>query len=124
LNTDKCKQTDTPTIKAKPRERVFTISRLDGGVSVRGESGLRDGDLVTLRVAYGTRRGNPFKKWDARDFDLATMPAEAQGASIDTQAGQVIKLRVHEASDFSLRLHGFDTHRDLEVDARRIKESA
>ncbi len=119
----KPKTTEPPVIKATPKERVFAISRLDGGVSVRGESGLRDGDLVTLRVAYGTRRGNPFKKWDARDFDLATMQAEARGATINTQMGQVIKLRVEKASDFTLRLHGFDTHRDLEVDARRIKEA-
>lgn len=120
----KRKKTDRPIIKAKPKERVFSISSLDGGVSVRGESGLENGDLVTLRFAYGTRRGNPFKKWDERDFDLASMPYEARGAKTVTQAGQVIKLRVLEASEFTVHVRGFDTHRDLEVDARRVKEAS
>jgi hypothetical protein len=72
--------------------------------------------LITLRVAYEVRSGNPFKKYTPFDFDVAGAPITitADGAEVLLAKENAIQIEVHQV-DFRLTVTGFDMHRDLRV---------
>lgn len=73
---------------------------------------------MQIQLAYVVSRGNPFRKYDANDFDLSTPPimTEVEGLS-------VVELKQNEAlltiTDpvFRFCASGFDLNRDLIIDA-------
>jgi hypothetical protein len=101
----------------------YIIWPVKGGFSLKGGPGLKPEDLplsLTVTTAYEIRSGNPFKKYDARDYRLEEAPIRIassglkdlrpQGQSLDFMA---------TATDFHLEVSGFDLHRDLKL---RVEE--
>lgn len=106
---------------AKPKD--FTITRLGGGFAVRGVPGgpTPTPFSINVRMAYDVRRGNPFAKFKSFDFDAT------DSTSIDVQTTGAVELArvepnlitlIVEDHGFECEVHGFDTERDLIVNAR------
>lgn len=75
-------------------------------------------------TAYDLVRGNPFKTFSPLDFDFAKpgylgVEVVATGAKVEIAAANVLHI-IPEDKEFSVEVTGFDTHRDLRVDVRRI----
>lgn len=125
-----------PTVKPRPKKDVvpdkvdkkeatpkdFKITRLGGGFAVRGVPG---GPTplpftINVRMAYDVRRGNPFTKFKNFDFDVT------DSTSIDAHTAGAVELKRAEPNlitltvenhDFECEVSGFDTERDLIVNA-------
>lgn len=107
-----------PEIPARPR--LFDINRMAGGFHV----GLAKKEIklpiqAMVRVAYDTRRGNPFSRYHQLDFNLAdtALHVDIAGGVITERIQNKIKATI-EKPDFSLNVTGFDQHRDIIVDIR------
>ncbi len=96
------------------------LRQISGGFVFEGERG-RVGRQMRAELAYRTPTGNPFRKYDSLDFDLANggIEVEAEGAEIVRREGNVVELRT-TAEQFHLACSGFDPRRDLVV---RVTES-
>ncbi len=115
------------TIQVPPaRLRRFTISRRPDGFAIVAGPGLQDSELplrIRVRAAYDLMRGDPFKKHSPLDFDLAGR----DDIDIDLQECRIVRAAadavVVEAMSpiFKASFTGFDTNRDLVVDARRVE---
>ena len=59
-------------VDVQSRPRIFRLSKVAGGFTASlTEEGMRQVPMpLRLRVAYDVRRGNPYKRWVAADFDL------------------------------------------------------
>ncbi len=108
-----------------PIERTpksFSLDRTDDGFVLR-DSGERQRELesVTIVAGFEGGRGDPFKSHSKFDFDFRN--PESSGLSIDPVKCRVEpidanRLRLMDVSnDFSVRITGFDTKRDLRVNA-------
>lgn len=103
---------------------LFRITKLEDGLRVTpaNDSKNQKGRLPlrgVLRLAYGVRRGNPFRQYEVTDFDLAkgSIRITSSGCSITHRSGNVMEFEVL-SPDFFLELKGFDTKRDLVVDVK------
>lgn len=114
------KQTAPPIINVPPPVRVLRVDRRSDGFVVQAMPDLATGDQVKLRTAYAIRKGNPFKKWDPRDFDLAQLSPRIEGSADSVVDGNSLVVTVADRDNFSIEITGFDPHRDLVVDARRV----
>src|SRR5262249_48563571 len=74
---------------------------------------------VRVRVAYDILGGNPFSKHSPFDFDLTadTIDVQATNIQVQTPESNILELEIL-GPDFRLEASGFDTNRDLVVDAR------
>lgn len=120
----KRKGTGGGDVEVPKTEPAFSVSKISGGVVVRGEKGLAADDRLRLRLAYERRSGDAFGKWDARDFQVEDLDASIQSGEFETRDGQVLIARVDDPADFELEIVGFDLHRDLRVDVRKVVESS
>jgi hypothetical protein len=79
---------------------------------------LPKGSTVQIKLAYVVTRGNPFKKYDANDFDLSNLPiiTELEGCSI-VEMGKNKALITINKEEFLFSASGFDVNRDLIIDA-------
>jgi hypothetical protein len=108
-----------PDIEAKPRK--YSISRkATGFVLSRGDAAAPRPTMLTLRVAYDVRRGNPFGKYNPADFELGQ-----GGVKLRCHQCEIISLRPNAAvlrttgDDFEFAAEGFDVSaRDLCIDVR------
>jgi hypothetical protein len=100
----------------------YRVERLDGGFRV---SASRPGDAggLEVTVAYDRTRGNPLRRWDPRDFDLAQLPRRLDGLELVRCEGNALLVR-HGAERFRLEVTGFDRNRDLLVRVSPREESA
>ncbi len=62
--------------------------------------------------AYDCTRGDPLKKWDRRDFDVAALPRTLDGLELLRCEGKALAAR-HGGRRFRLEVRGFDPNRDL-----------
>lgn len=103
----------------------FHVDKLSNGFVVRnGDAGASRPHELSVRVAYGARRGSPFSKYNRADFKLgaAGVKYAVSGGSI-LEVGDNFLLIEIANDDFEVAVTGFDTgHRDLHVDVR-VKES-
>jgi hypothetical protein len=102
-----------------PRPRRFRISRVAGGFSVIGTPEQEcPPEEIVISVAYDVRRGNPFAKYRAFDFDLSEtgFTRVASGCEILASEGNRLVIRPSEPG-FTLAVTGFDAERDLIVRA-------
>ena len=100
-----------------PTVRPVTISEIKGGFVIRStESFVSESSTVfVVHVAYQVRRGNPFKKYNQADFDLAQkIRIRQEGCEIEEKSGNRLAFRVKQAP-FSLTVDGFDPKRDIRV---------
>lgn len=111
-----------PVVNAKGRQKVFSISRRQGGFSIRlDEDGRRMVPLtVVLRAAYDTPKGNPYKRWCEADFVLSSQSGTLtiEGGVLGAVNGNRLEIVASDA-DFTLAATGFDPNRDLIIDVRR-----
>lgn len=99
----------------------FSVSRVSGGFTLTPD-GLGVPINIRVRVAYDIRRGNPFSRYSALDFDL-----RASSILKKVSGGQILGVSGNEISvaavgpDFKLTITGFDERRDLRVAVQENK---
>lgn len=107
-----------PEIPARPR--LFDINKVARGFRVvLAKKEIKFPLQAVVRVAYDTRRGNPFSRYHLLDFNLAdnAMQVDIAGGVVLERIQNRIKTSI-EKPDFSLNVTGFDQHRDIIVDVR------
>jgi hypothetical protein len=75
--------------------------------------------MITVRMAYDTVDGNPFKKYSRFDFDVkdGSLKTEITGGKIISADGNSIQMKAEEAG-FTFSVSGFDGRRDLVIDMK------
>lgn len=114
---------DDPPSGIERHPPVFTVTKLENGLRVTLAK--EDSELPltgVLELAYGVRRGNPFKQHETNDFNLVggSIPITASGCSVTRTESNVVEFEVVD-KNFSLELRGFDTKRDLVVSVKEKK---
>jgi hypothetical protein len=109
-----------------PTPPRFVVQKVAGGFRISEGKGVTVPLSLDIRAACDVRRGNPFSKYDAADFDLATLPIKLdpapEGLAIISRSGNRIDAIVRDAK-FSLTVVGFDERRDVIVNARAKEKS-
>jgi len=106
-----------------PTPKPFEIQKIQGGFRiVREDSESQPPPRISVEVAYEVRRGNPFRKYDKLDFQLANKPIRIE--TVGALAGPLNNTIdiVPEGTTFLVEVSGFDQHRDLAVRARPLCE--
>ncbi len=117
----------SPEPKPEPRKKRYRLERIAGGFRVcNGDPDCEVPHLIEIKAAYDVRRGNPLKKYDKADFDLASPgfveATVTDGIMVESRNGNKLVLKVL-SRDFRFQVSGFDTNRDLLVNVR-VKEVA
>jgi len=107
-----------------PQEPLFDISQISGGFTVilnPKKTNVQFPFHAILKVAYDTRRGNPFSQYELFDFDLGERPITlgSRDCNIQRRERNALEIEVR-GQNFRLEVRGFDENRDLVVD---IKET-
>lgn len=112
-----------PDIDVPRRPRRLSLEhRPNGFVITRGAPESDRPHQIDVRIAYESRKGNPFKKYSPSDFDLARPQIQIvpSGCRIVHRQGNRMRIEVDE-DDFQVAVTGFDPNRDIRVDARPMK---
>ncbi len=109
------------SIKIKPV--LFNIFRIRNGFNVALNPGTVETISfplrVTIKMAYDTFRGNPFKQYEEFDFDVSnTLNISSQDCNILKKIKNVIEIEV-TGKKFKIEVTGFDSNRDLAVNIRK-----
>ncbi len=115
-----------PNIPIKPPEQRIKIMPVAGGFALRGSGSIGDVGVTFLaEVAYRTRNGNPFRKYNAFDFTIGDdgVSLACEGANIRAIDGNRLEF-LPTRPDFHLALTGFDARRDLMVRLSRKDDDA
>lgn len=116
---------EPPKIPAKRNEQIFSISKNDRGFIVTFNREYISTVLLPLRailrVAYDTRRGDPFRQYEVFDFrlDSQDIVIKAEGCDVINVKENQIELLINSLN-FKIALYGFDPNRDLVVDVKEI----
>jgi hypothetical protein len=104
----------------KTKPSPFEMFQIRGGFKVS----LKEKDVklpiqAIIKVAYDTRRGNPFNKYDTNDFvlDDNSITIKSFGCTNIKAKRNEIETTV-ERENFELIVTGFDANRDLKVDVK------
>lgn len=123
-DTTKPKQgvdTGKEKILVEGRARRYSINRRGSGFVIRrGDEQAATPVVFSVKVAYDTRRGNPFTKYRPSDFELGKSGVEfhVSGCEVAQSGSNWVVVRVLN-EDFEFGIDGFHTlHRDLRVDVR------
>jgi hypothetical protein len=114
-----------PPVSPEGQLSRFNITRRDGRFVVTAGPGLGIEDLpmrLRVRLAYDVLRGDPFKKHSRFDFDLLEsdeIEVDLKDCSVASVNPKTIVLEAASA-EFKAAFTGFDTKRDLVIDARRV----
>ncbi|MDO9296801.1 hypothetical protein [Bradyrhizobium sp.] len=106
-----------------PKEKAFRIQkRGQGGFAIVPGPGAANWEFpksIRVRVAYDVLGANPFSKHSSLDFDLTgkDIDVETTNINVTTPEANVLELSV-TSPEFLLEAKGFDTNRDLVVDAK------
>ena len=117
-----------PVTPPPPRLRRYRVEQVDGGFEVsRGDPDAETPRSIDLKMAYDVYSGNPWKQYETADFDLTRKDRSGisivhdTGAEYKVLAPNRIRLSIRKP-DFRVIVTGFDTNRDLIVNARDPKE--
>lgn len=102
-----------------PRQKQVRIVETDGGFEILPNGlPLPIGSTLQIQLAYVVGRGNPFRKYDANDFDLSKLPimTELKGLSVVEMEKNEALLTITDP-EFRFSASGFDLNRDLIIDA-------
>lgn len=114
-----------PKPEIPPREVAIRIKPAIGGFEIKPGPGTKNWSYprrIRLRLAYDIVGSDPFKSFSVFDFDLITskyLELEATNGNIRIMGPNRLYFDVREPN-FHLRISGFDTRRDLIVDARAL----
>ena len=98
-----------------PAPRRFIVQKVAGGFSVvKGPKAESTPTYLDIRIAYDIRRGNPLKKYEASDFDLALLPIATEGAQLKRRSQNNLVVAIKDP-EFKISVKGFDEQRDLYV---------
>ncbi len=106
-----------------PREKAFRIQkRGQGGFAIVPGPGVVHWEFpksIRVRVAYDVLGANPFNKHSPLDFDLTgeDIDVETTNMTVSTPEANVLELSI-TSPEFLLEAKGFDTNRDLVVNAK------
>ena len=106
---------DGPGIPRPPR--IAKIDRVVGGFKVIGHPEAPDqARLFDVRLAYAVRKGNPFKRYLPEDFrvDSQAIVIESGGVLVTTRTENHLAFET-QGKNFSVKVTGFDPHRDLVI---------
>lgn len=112
-----------PDPDISPREAAVLIRPQKGGFEILAGPGAKKWVFprrIRIRVAYDMIGADPFKRFSVFDFDLRNakkLRFEPTNGNINTAAANILFFDVTDAG-FHLKASGFDTQRDLIVDAR------
>lgn len=115
-----------PKPQVTPRNRDFNINEIEGGFVLVSDTGSQDWDYpqsILVSAAFDIHGADPFRRHSKYDFDFTKMSGlsfEERNASVEPVGENTIRVNVVQ-SDFSVRVSGFDTNRDLVVRARLEK---
>ncbi len=72
--------------------------------------------FINVEIAYDIRQGNPFRKYNAYDFDLSKPPIRisAKGLTVNIAKQNMVQLTL-ETRECWLQIIGFDPKRDLKI---------
>jgi hypothetical protein len=115
-----------PHVPIKTPEQRIKIMAVAGGFALRGSGSIGDVGVTFLaEVAYRTRNGNPFRKYNAFDFTIGDdgVSLAYEGANIRAIDGNRLEF-LPTRPDFHLALTGFDARRDLMVRLSRKDDDA
>lgn len=107
-------------IQRKPAK--FNIEKIEGGFKVTLNPKRTDLSFpfqATVKMAYDTRGGNPFKAYDKFDFDVgsATFIIEWEDCNVIQRQCNILKIEI-TGRNFKIRVTGFDPRRDLVIDVK------
>jgi hypothetical protein len=107
---------DPPDITVSPLPAIFAISKVNAGFAVTAP-GSDPGDQAVVEIAYGVRRGNAFKRYEAFDFTVDKPPiaVSVTGGSIVESQRNRIRFEVAAPANFRLTVTGFHEGRDVKV---------
>ncbi|MHA7836110.1 MAG: hypothetical protein ACX98W_01470 [bacterium] len=114
-----------PPIPPSPKQQPFRMESESGGFHLVGNpEATAQAQRIVIRAAYGVRKGDPFKSYNVLDFRLDREPIrmELDGAGIEALDENRMVLKIQRL-DFRVSVGGFDRHRDLVVNARRLEAS-
>lgn len=105
-----------------PQESLFNISQISGGFTVTLNSKRTDARFpfrAVLKIAYDTRRGNPFAQYESFDFDVGkgSITVNSQNCNLLKRERNMLEIEV-TGQNFRLEIRGFDRTRDLVVNIR------
>ncbi len=113
--------TTPPPFKEKvPQKFYIESTKLHGGFRIKPhQKATSTPHRIVIRTAYDVARGNPFKLHHAADFDFTnnSVEIEEHGLMLIESSKNRLEYEVKE-NDFELAVTGFDTNRDLIVNAR------
>ncbi len=114
---DETKEVETPPVLPAPEPARYRIDQIETGFSISSAADrLPPGTELTIKAAYETVKGNPFKAYDPNDFRLTDrdMLVEVSGADILLKEANELKVRV-SGEALEVRVSGFDVNRDVQV---------
>ncbi len=98
-----------------PSPRRFIVQKVAGGFSVSGGPQAESiPAFLDVRVAYDIRRGNPLKKYELADFDIARLSLIEEGVEVKRRGQNNLVIAVKDPR-FKIAVNGFDERRDLYV---------
>ncbi len=106
-------------INSTKLKRYSLLKHSNGFVIRRGDPESEPPKTIDVEVAYGVRRGSPFRKYRPADFDLKTrsFSVDVKGGTIEHRDQNKLRVKI-DSSDFEIAVTGFDTNRDLYIDPR------
>lgn len=118
---------DPPPPPPPPKRKRFSLSMVDSGFRIGpGDEGAEPPKSIVVSMAYDVFSGSPWKLYETADFDLTKKGltlACSGGASVNATDSNKLKIEI-ESRPFEVFVTGFDTNRDLIVNARPIREVA
>jgi hypothetical protein len=98
-----------------PKAKVFRITPISSGFKISLQH--RPAHLplqARVMLAYDVRRGNPFRQYEPKDFDLSNggIRVASTGCKVMTKNENILDFEITQ-SDFWLQVTGFDPQRDL-----------
>jgi len=125
---DEEESTQEPDIPVIKRELPkFNIGRIQGGFRVTLNPEITELSFpfqATVKMAYDTRRGNPFSQYDKFDFDVASasIMIEARDCNVIERKDNILEVEI-TGRNFEIKVTGFDPKRDLVIDVKMRGES-
>jgi len=116
---------DEEEMKERRKVRTFLVYPVRNGFGITLNPQKKDTPFplrATVRMAYDTRRGNPFALYEEFDFDVGSrsINIKARGCKILTKRSNKLEIQA-TGKDFNLKVTGFDPNRDLAVDVTEAK---
>jgi hypothetical protein len=117
---------ERPDINVTRREApLLVVSQISGGFTVTINPQRTDIQFpfrAIVKIAYDTRRGNPFSQYEPFDFDVGSnaITITSTDCIILRKELNVLEMEV-TGQNFRLEARGFDTKRDLVVYIREVQ---